>query len=119
LEEQPSDILTCERQWFGMDHCEIGAHLVTAWNLPQEFVEITSQHHPAEAAGSNWNMLAIVRSSCLLADALGFYVAPVLDPPSYEDLLSRLPEQERNRLGTDKAAAAFRIASKINAIELT
>lgn len=38
-------IIDVERQYFGMDHCEIGAILTTRWGLPQAVVSAVQSHH--------------------------------------------------------------------------
>ncbi len=38
-------IVDVEREYFGMDHCEIGAMLATRWQLPAPIVEAIRHHH--------------------------------------------------------------------------
>jgi putative nucleotidyltransferase with HDIG domain len=47
--DQPRDILQIERELCGIDHCQAGRSLVTSWNLPEAFLEITGCHHDHNA----------------------------------------------------------------------
>ena len=52
--DQPQDLLQVEQELCGIDHCQAGRSLVTAWNLPEVFLEITACHHdaPTQAPGA-------------------------------------------------------------------
>jgi HD-like signal output (HDOD) protein len=47
--DQPQDILQIARELCGIDHCQAGRWLVTAWNLPEAFLAIAACHHDDEA----------------------------------------------------------------------
>jgi diguanylate cyclase (GGDEF)-like protein len=40
---------TVEREWFGIDHAELGARLMERWNFPAALVEATRLHHQPAA----------------------------------------------------------------------
>jgi HD-like signal output (HDOD) protein len=115
-ENEPCDALARERDLFGVDHCQAGQLLVTRWNLPKIFSEVTLRHHDAPVAGES-TILSTVRRSCRMADALGFDVVPPNHPTSYEEILSDLPERERNRFPRESSKLVQHIAARINAIE--
>jgi putative nucleotidyltransferase with HDIG domain len=115
-EKEPCDAVQYERELFGIDHCQAGRLLVLRWNLPKHYVGITSQHHEP-AAGGNLDMLAIVRHSCRMADALGFNAVYPLQPQSYDEILACLPDRDRGRLPHEPSGLIFQIANKINSIE--
>lgn len=115
-QEGPIDLLVRERELFGIDHCEAGRFLVVAWELPEAFLDITSEHHEKRENG-RFDMLAVVQAACLIAEALGFGVGGPVGIRSYEELLSELPEGVSDRLPPDQEEFAFRIAGKINSIE--
>ena len=108
------DVLQCERESFGIDHCCAGRLLVTAWKLPEEFLEITSRHH--EPLTHQEDATEVIRLSCLLADALGFAVARQGSIHSFEEILAEFPESVRKHFpGTEEMAAE--IAKEISVIE--
>jgi putative nucleotidyltransferase with HDIG domain len=113
--DQPQDLLQVEQKLCGIDHCQAGRSLVTAWDLPEAFIEITSCHHDPEThprgAGS------VLRPSCMLADTLGFTVVKYRSSRSYAEILAEFPEPSRNRFPTDPKALASEIASEIKVIE--
>jgi putative nucleotidyltransferase with HDIG domain len=111
-------VLQRERELFGMDHCHAGRLLMTSWNLPEEFVEITSRHHSVTHS-TNLDLLAVVALSCKMSDALGFSFIRSVDPPKYEELLGELPERERDHMPTDPAEMISRITNKMNCVEST
>jgi HD-like signal output (HDOD) protein len=113
-DETPRDVLASERDLFGVDHCEAGRSLVLRWNLPEDFAAVASRHHES-ATGGAFDLVAIVRVGCMMADALGFNVARPLHPRNYKELLGDLPK--RNQISADATELTFRIAEKINWVE--
>jgi len=112
--EKSGDLLASEREVFGIDHCEAGRALVLRWELPQDFAVVTSRHHEASTSGT-FDLLAIIRVICTVADALGFQVARSLHHQDYTELLRGIPKD--NRLSTSPEERTFLIANKINAVE--
>jgi putative nucleotidyltransferase with HDIG domain len=103
-----------EREAFGIDHCAAGHLLATAWNLPEDFLGITSRHH--EPFSREEDITEVVRFSCLLADALGFAAAQHPSIRGYEDILSEFPESVCKHMpGADELGSE--IAKEISAIE--
>jgi HD-like signal output (HDOD) protein len=115
-ENEPCDPMERERDLFGVDHCQAGQLLVTRWNLPKIFREVTLRHHDAFIAEDS-AILKLVRRSCRMADVLGFGVVHPIQPISYEEILSDLSVRERNRFPKESSELVKRIASKINSIE--
>ena len=115
-ENETGDTLGRERALFGVDHCQAGGLLVTRWNLPKMFLEVTSRHHESPTAGEH-SILSTVRRGCLMADTLGFSVAPCSQTRTYEEILQELPKLERSRLPHESSQFIEHIASKINSIE--
>lgn len=54
-----------ERDTFGVDHAQVGAHLLNLWGLPPEFCRPVREHHAPPAAGSDFPLSAALH----LADA--------------------------------------------------
>ncbi|HEX9085646.1 MAG TPA: HDOD domain-containing protein [Gemmatimonadaceae bacterium] len=113
--DQSQDVLQSEQELCGIDHCQAGRALVTAWNLPEAFLEITSCHHDPETDARD--AASLVRSSCMLADALGFTVVKYRSPRSYAEILAEFPEPSRNRFPVDANGLASEIANEITLIE--
>jgi putative nucleotidyltransferase with HDIG domain len=113
--DQSQDLLQSEQELCGIDHCQAGRSLVTAWNLPEAFLEITSRHHDPETNARD--AASLVRSSCMLADALGFAVTKYRSPRSYAEILAEFPEPSRNRFPADAKKLASEIANEISLIE--
>ena len=108
------DVLQCERESFGIDHCCAGRLLVTTWKLPEEFIEITSRHH--EPLTHQEDATEVVRLSCMLADALGFAAAPHGAIRSFEEILAEFPESVRKHFPGSEALTP-EIAKEITVIE--
>jgi putative nucleotidyltransferase with HDIG domain len=113
--DSAASVMQQERNLFGIDHCCAGRLMITAWNLPEEFSEIVSRHHEAEASEQS-NLLAIVSLSCKITDALGFAFAPHTDCPSYEELLHVMPGQRR-KLPATQVELAQRIEEKMTYLD--
>jgi putative nucleotidyltransferase with HDIG domain len=116
IQDSSSALMQSERELFGVDHCEAGRLMVTAWTLPEEFIDITSRHHEARAS-ETFDPLALVTLSCRMSDALGFDFAPCADCPSYEELLRQLPGQARDQMTKRPDEFAARIEQKIACVE--
>lgn len=54
-----------ERETLGLDHAELGATLLSRWNLPSELAEMVRHHHAPEATGG---LAPIVRQGCKILD---------------------------------------------------
>lgn len=109
------EILEAERELFGIDHCEAGEILMTRWNIPTNLITVASHHHDLPR-GNDPCVLTMVRYGCRLADVLGFEVVRTGRRPTYEDVLAEFPEP--GKLPSDQQDLSFRIASKINSIEV-
>jgi HD-like signal output (HDOD) protein len=115
-EDRSRDILECEREAFGMDHCEAGLTLGRAWHLPQELLEVMFRHH-APMDESHFDLVAAVHLGCRMADALGFTAGGCVKPASWEEIISEFPERERQyfNCGAEDMTQAVRRA--IEALE--
>jgi HD-like signal output (HDOD) protein len=113
--DRPQDLLPVEHELCGLDHCQAGRSLVIAWNLPEEFIAITSCHHdsPAELQGT----ASLISASCALADALGFTVVKYRTPGSYTDTLAELPGPVQKHFPANAKELAAEILTEIKMIE--
>jgi putative nucleotidyltransferase with HDIG domain len=112
--DQTWDVLQNERELFGMDHCQAGRLLVTAWKLPEDFIAITSHHH--DPLTHEEDATEVIRLSCMLADALGFAAIRQGSPRSCEEILAQFSESVRKHLpGAEELASE--IAKEISVIE--
>jgi len=98
LRRQPErPILEVEQELLGITHCAIGSQLAQHWNLPQEIVIATGNHHPpyADAAIAQNPLVRLIN----LAEKLqpNFGIAEHTGGP--------ISEQEWSDLGIDPAAA--------------
>ncbi len=116
VQEEPWEVLQREQELFEVDHCEVGRCLAADWKLPQELIDIVSSHHTVQVGGE-FDLLAVIRLCCRMADAIGFPAAPSLKCLSYKELTGGLPERVRGVFPTESEDLSFRIATKINSIE--
>jgi len=114
LSDGPVEMLLREREAFGMDHCQAGSHLVTAWHLPEQFTEIVLHHHDPLAHTEDGS--EVIRLSCRLANALGFAASPNGSLYQLEEVLGEFPEEVRTHF--PKAGdLASEIAQELSVIE--
>jgi putative nucleotidyltransferase with HDIG domain len=113
--DQPLDILRSELELCGIDHCQAGRSLATAWNLPEAYLAITAcdEDPNAHAPGA----ASLILPSCELADSLGFAVIRCRSGRSYAEILAAFPESARNRFPADAEELCCEIANEIAAIE--
>ena len=115
-QENSFDVRECERAMFGIDHCEAGAWLVKEWGLPPGFEDYTSLHHEP-IANQKMGLLGVTQASCALANAMGFSVVHCEAPPSPAEVFAKLPEWERGRFHPVWDDIAFRVATRVNAMD--
>jgi len=116
VQDEPLEILHREQELLEVDHCEVGGCLAADWKLPQELINIVSSHHTVQGGGE-FDLLAVIRLGCRMADAIGFPAAPSLKCRSYKELTDGLIEQVRSVFPAEYEDLSFRIAIKINSIE--
>ena len=113
--DHPQDIRQNERELCGIDHCQAGRSLVTAWNLPEAFPAIAACHRDDEALATD--AASLIPPSCELADSLGFAVIRCRSARSYAEVLTAFPEPTRNRFPAEAEELGCEIANAIAAIE--
>ena len=96
------ELLDCEREELGMDHCEAGRVLAAHWNLPAELQIVAARHHDPQENGPV-ELLTLVHFGCQLADSLGFWVVEPIKPRSAEEIQAALPPQLAKRVRIDGA----------------
>lgn len=117
-EDAPGDILQRERDLLGIDHCEAGRHLVSAWRLPQELATITSQHHGNPKDRKEFDLVSVVHYSCRIADILGFHAARPAGSPAYEEMLQEIPLSVRRMFTFDPSVMVQTITAHIDALDV-
>lgn len=113
--DDPQEVLPVEQELCGIDHCQAGHSLVTLWDLPETFLEITARHHDPEYRPRG--AASVLRPSCMLADALGFTVIQYRSPHNYPEILAAFPEPARGRFPGAAKTLASEIANEIDVIE--
>jgi HD-like signal output (HDOD) protein len=94
------ELLDCEHEALGMNHCEAGRALAEHWNLPPDFQIIAARHHdPQDNAAID--LLTLVHLGCKLADSLGFWVIKPLQQISPEQIQAGLPPLLAKRIRID------------------
>ena len=57
-----------ERELFGFDHADVGAHLLSLWGLPEPVLRAVAEHHDAPPpTEAGWTLEAAVRLAHLIA----------------------------------------------------
>jgi putative nucleotidyltransferase with HDIG domain len=112
----PLDVLQGESELCGIDHCRAGRSLVTAWKLPEPFLDIAACHHIPDLRLSG--TASLIAPSCAMADALSFSVVKCRLSRSYSDIVAEFPARARARFPSEAAEFAADIANEINLIEL-
>lgn len=109
----PGEILGAEAGQFGMDHCEVGKHIVEQWGFPREFAEYTVQHHQPQKGART--MTVLVHASCAIADMLGFQACGRAPEWNLENFDPALPVGAAESLDPDELK--WKVADRINALD--
>lgn len=94
---QGEDPLKAEKALLGLDHAEIGAFLMTQWNIPERLIEAVQAHHHLELAKKYKKEAALIHLSDFLVHARGYgetlyRQVPPLNLESLRILKLSLPE---------------------------
>jgi len=81
-----------ERRVLGYDHCQVGYHLATNWNLPEELCEAALHHHTPSQATSHHSIVDCVHVGDYICSAMGFGLGG-------DGMLYRFDESSLDRLG--------------------
>lgn len=65
--ESGEDVIEIERQYFDVDHAELGSVIAQRWHMPEHLQTVIRSHHHMEVCPDTDRMLAIVRLSDILA----------------------------------------------------
>src|SRR5262249_11976848 len=60
-------VVVVEREQFGFDHAQVGAHLLKRWNLPDDIVAAVRHHHDLTGAEPYERLAAAVYLANLIA----------------------------------------------------
>ncbi len=95
--QQGKEPLKVEQIVLGIDHAEIGAFLMTQWNLPERLIEAVQSHHFIEQAKKYKKEAACLHLADILIHARGYGKTledklPPFQPQSLKILKISLPE---------------------------
>ncbi len=87
-----------ERDYFGLDHCQLGGQMATTWNFMPSFVDVLVNHHNSERAEHDPYLARIVGGveHFLLTTA----------PEKLEEDTATEPPNERQTAGSDPSASS-------------
>lgn len=102
--------LESEKEYFGMNHCEVGRWIGQAWNFFPSFIDVFENHHHPERSVRDPNLVGIIAAADRFCECHS--IAPLTEgetpeleetDPSFEDLfltvcLPRLDSKERSEL---------------------
>ena len=100
----------------GLDHCEAGRWLAERWALP-ETVRICAALHHCAPRQTPFELQDLVAVAVLLTEALGFDLAPPIQPCTLAEIRSLLPHSAQYRFDPDLKVLKARIGSKLDAFD--
>jgi putative nucleotidyltransferase with HDIG domain len=110
------DLLKCERELFGADHCEAGRWVLEQWDFPKELCEVAALHHTLPGPGTSV-LLRIVSAGWQIADLLGFSAFNRPARGEIASIASALPGNAGHKVVEQFDTLAEEVAFKINAME--
>jgi putative nucleotidyltransferase with HDIG domain len=88
IQNKGANILTVEKQIFGMDHCEAGKKLARQWSFPENLIDCISSHHNPEKTKISPRLSHIIFLTELIMSR--FHTSLELMPTSVESFESSL-----------------------------
>ncbi|MGA2186048.1 MAG: HDOD domain-containing protein [Bryobacteraceae bacterium] len=109
------DLMYTERELFDVDHCQAGCWLTERMDLPEELREVVGHHHD-KLNGNPFGLVQLVHVADAMADALGFGVLVLPEPPSFAEALEQLPPAARSRIPDDPEELKSELASRLQVL---
>jgi HD-like signal output (HDOD) protein len=106
------DLMYTERELFDVDHCQAGCWLTERMELPAELREVVGHHHD-KLNGEPFGLVQVVHVADAMADALGFGILVLQEPPSFTDALEQLPPSARSRVPDDPEELKEEVSSRL------
>jgi putative nucleotidyltransferase with HDIG domain len=111
-----ADILISEIKFCGINHCEAGQSLMTAWKLPSRLIELAAHNH--DSGKQLLDAASLIPSSCGLADFLGYAVFPCQSVTTYQEIVAQFPDAAQNHFPAIAEKLATDLAKEIKALEM-
>ena len=113
------NLLTAERELFGLDHAEAGRWLLSQWGCPIELQNTAAFHHnPPLKPDCDRELIRLVSACSQAADLMGMSVFPPASPVDLADAASSLPPDARRELVEGYPGIAEWVFLTVNEIEL-
>ncbi|MCK6532616.1 MAG: HDOD domain-containing protein [Polyangiaceae bacterium] len=82
----PDQASLAEREQFGFDHAVLGAHVLSAWHIPEPVPKVVAwHHHPARALQAG-GMVAAMVQALRMADAIAHFLVATPKTEAIESL---------------------------------
>ena len=82
----PDQASRAEREQFGFDHAVLGAHVLSAWHIPEPVPKVVAwHHHPARALQAG-GMVAAMVQALRMADAIAHFLVATPKTEAIESL---------------------------------
>ncbi|MGA3026046.1 MAG: HDOD domain-containing protein [Bryobacteraceae bacterium] len=109
------DLMYTERELFDVDHCQAGCWLTERMDLPAELREVVGHHHD-KLNGEPFGLVQLVHVADAMADALGFGVLVLPEPPSLDEALEQLPPAARSRIPDDQEELKAEVTARLQVL---
>jgi putative nucleotidyltransferase with HDIG domain len=88
--EVSDEVHLFERERYGFDHAVLGAHVLSAWNIPEPIPKVVAWHHRPARAYRQGGQIASMVSTTRLADMLSHALLEEATP----ELIARIAQSE-------------------------
>lgn len=109
------DLMYTERELFDVDHCQAGCWLTERMGLPADLREVVAHHHD-KLNGKAFGLVQLVHVADMMADALGFGVLVLQDPPGFTEAREQLPLTVRAHVAEDPEELKSEVASRLQVL---
>jgi HD-like signal output (HDOD) protein len=112
--DNTEELCRAESAVLNVDHTTAGAWLVKAWAFPPTFTDIV-QHHHAKFSDGDSELLALVKTGCLLANALGYSAVHYTALPTHKAVQRCVSPHGSGRVLPDERALREVVDEKLRA----
>ena len=115
--ENNLELFAAEEQYWGIDHCTVGARVLAFWDLPPQLTELVSWHHAPQLAEEPYTTgTALLAAANRLANAVSRKKELTAEPLAQADILPEVWDILPPAMRTDTTLARLRALSANDAV---
>ena len=118
VQQEDTNILALEKEYFSLDHCEAGLLMAEEWKFPPELALAAARHHE-HARGKEPLAITLARFSCQLANLFGFHAVRPYPSNEAQKVMGDFSDAAHTFWRIDIDQMKAELDKRINSLEFT